>query len=94
VEWLEEASDELREKAFKALHILQEGLLDATRRTALPENTARGYGQPSVAQRLDGALMAEKHEEWSAGRRYSTIGEFYRHSDRQRVPHKIAGFIE
>ncbi len=106
VERLEEASNELREKAPEAIQVLQEGLLDATAVLALPEKyrkrlrttnmverliqeirrrekVIRIFPNRESAWRLVGALLAEKHEEWSTGRRYWTMEEFYQWREKQ-----------
>jgi transposase-like protein len=103
---LEEASDELGEKAPAAFETLEEGLLDATAVLALPEKyrerlrttnmlerliqeirrrekVIRIFPNKASAWRLVGALLAEKHEEWSTGRRYWTMDEFYQWREQQ-----------
>lgn len=41
------------------------------------EKVIRIFPNKDSAWRLVGALLAEKHEEWSTGRRYLTMDEFY-----------------
>lgn len=41
------------------------------------EKVIRIFPNQASAQRLVGALLAEKHEEWATGRRYWTMDEFY-----------------
>jgi len=47
------------------------------------ENVVRIFPNIGSAWRLIGALLAEKHEEWSTSRRYLKTGEFYDWLDRQ-----------
>ena len=41
------------------------------------EKVIRIFPNKASAQRLVGALLAEKHEEWSTRRRYLKMEEFY-----------------
>jgi len=41
------------------------------------EKVIRIFPNHTSAWRLVGALLAEKHEEWSTGRRYLTMDAFY-----------------
>jgi transposase-like protein len=41
------------------------------------EKVIRIFPNKTSAWRLVGALLAEKHEEWSTGRRYLKMEEFY-----------------
>jgi hypothetical protein len=41
------------------------------------EKVIRIFPNRTLAWRLVGALLAEKHEEWSTGRRYLKMEEFY-----------------
>jgi hypothetical protein len=41
------------------------------------EKVIRIFPNKASARRLIGALLAEKHEEWSTGRRYLKMEEFY-----------------
>lgn len=97
---LEEASDELEEKAPSAFKTLEEGFLDATAANALPEKyrkrlrwadmlkrliqeiwrrekPVRIFPNKALAWRLVGALLSEKHEEWSTGRRYLNMDKYF-----------------
>lgn len=53
---------------------MMERLIQEIRRR---EKVIRIFPNKASAWRLVGALLAEKHEEWSTGRRYWTIEEFY-----------------
>ena len=100
-EELDEAYEELEEKASRARRILEEGFEDATAVLALPskyrrrlrttnmlerfieeirrrEKVVRIFPNQHSAWRLIGALSAEQHEEWSTGRKYLTMEEFFR----------------
>ena len=55
------------------------------------EKVIRIFPNKDSAWRLIGALLAEKHEEWSTGRRYLTMDEFYEWREEQvREPQKPA----
>ncbi|WP_259246595.1 IS256 family transposase [Salinibacter ruber] len=86
----EDALDVLEEGIFDATAVLAlpekyrerlrttnmvERLIQEVRRR---EKVIRIFPNKASAWRLVGALLAEKHEEWSTGRRYWTMGEFYR----------------
>ncbi|MCS3953313.1 IS256 family transposase [Salinibacter ruber] len=47
------------------------------------EKVIRIFPNKTSAWRLVGALLAEKHEEWSTGRRYWTMDEFFQWRGRQ-----------
>jgi transposase-like protein len=47
------------------------------------EKVIRIFPSKASAWRLVGALLAEKHEEWSTGRRYLTMDEFYEWREEQ-----------
>ena len=47
------------------------------------EKVIRIFPNKDSAWRLVGALLAEKHEEWSTGRRYLTMDEFYEWREEQ-----------
>jgi len=47
------------------------------------EKVIRIFPNQESAWRLVGALLAEKHEEWSTGRRYLTMDEFYEWREKQ-----------
>jgi transposase-like protein len=47
------------------------------------EKVIRIFPNEASAWRLVGALLAEKHEEWSTGRRYLTMDEFYEWREKQ-----------
>ena len=47
------------------------------------EKVIRIFPNKESAWRLVGALLAEKHEEWSTGRRYLTMDEFYEWREKQ-----------
>jgi len=47
------------------------------------EKVIRIFPNKDSAWRLVGALLAEKHEEWSTGRRYLTMDEFYQWREEQ-----------
>jgi len=47
------------------------------------EKVIRIFPSKESAWRLIGALLAEKHEEWSTSRRYLKTGEFYNWLDKQ-----------
>lgn len=47
------------------------------------EKVVRIFPNKDSAWRLVGALLAEKHEEWSTGRRYLTMDEFYEWREKQ-----------
>ncbi len=47
------------------------------------EKVIRIFPNKDSAWRLIGALLAEKHEEWSTGRRYLTMDEFYEWREEQ-----------
>jgi transposase-like protein len=47
------------------------------------EKVIRIFPNEDSAWRLVGALLAEKHEEWSTGRRYLTMDEFYEWREEQ-----------
>jgi transposase-like protein len=47
------------------------------------EKVIRIFPNKASAWRLVGALLAEKHEEWSTGRRYWTMDEFYQWREQQ-----------
>jgi len=47
------------------------------------EKVIRIFPNKNSAWRLVGALLAEKHEEWSTGRRYLTMDEFYEWREEQ-----------
>ena len=47
------------------------------------EKVIRIFPNIGSAWRLVGALLAEKHEEWSTGRRYLTMDEFYEWREEQ-----------
>ena len=47
------------------------------------EKVIRIFPNKDSAWRLVGALLAEKHEEWSTGRRYLTMDEFYQWCEEQ-----------
>jgi len=47
------------------------------------EKVIRIFPNKASAWRLVGALLAEKHEEWSTGRRYLTMDEFYQWHEEQ-----------
>ncbi len=55
------------------------------------EKVIRIFPNIGSAWRLVGALLAEKHEEWSTGRRYLTMDEFYEWREKQvKEPQKPA----
>jgi transposase-like protein len=55
------------------------------------EKVIRIFPNIGSAWRLVGALLAEKHEEWSTGRRYLTMDEFYEWREEQvKEPQKPA----
>jgi transposase-like protein len=55
------------------------------------EKVIRIFPNKDSAWRLVGALLAEKHEEWSTGRRYLTMDEFYEWREEQtKDPQKSA----
>jgi len=55
------------------------------------EKVIRIFPNKDSAWRLVGALLAEKHEEWSTGRRYLTMDEFYEWREEQtKDPQKPA----
>ena len=47
------------------------------------EKVIRIFPNEASAWRLVEALLAEKHEEWSTGRRYLTMDEFYEWREKQ-----------
>ncbi|MCS3753160.1 transposase-like protein [Salinibacter ruber] len=47
------------------------------------EKVIRIFPNKAPAWRLVGALLAEKHEEWSTGRRYWTMDKFYQWREKQ-----------
>jgi len=47
------------------------------------EKVVRIFPNKDSAWRLVGALLAEKHEEWSIGRCYLTMDEFYEWREKQ-----------
>ena len=47
------------------------------------EKVIRIFPNETSAWRLVGALLAEKHEEWSTGRRYLTMDAFYEWREEQ-----------
>jgi transposase-like protein len=47
------------------------------------EKVIRIFPNKESARRLVGALLAEKHEEWSTGRRYWTMDELYQWRENQ-----------
>jgi putative transposase len=51
------------------------------------EKVIRIFPNRESAWRLVGALLAEKHEEWSTGRRYWTMDEFYQWREQQADGH-------
>jgi putative transposase len=51
------------------------------------EKVIRIFPKKESAWRLVGALLAEKHEEWSTGRRYWTMDEFYQWREQQTDGH-------
>ena len=55
------------------------------------EKVIRIFPNKDSAWRLVGALLAEKHEEWSTGRRYLTMDEFCEWREEQvKEPQKPA----
>ena len=70
------AAEALPEKYRKRLRTtnMVERLIQEVRRR---EKVIRIFPNKRSAWRLVGALLAEKHEEWSIGRRYRTMEEFY-----------------
>ena len=55
------------------------------------EKVIRIFPNEDSAHRLIGALCAERHEEWSTGRRYLTMDEFYEWREEQtKEPRKMA----
>jgi putative transposase len=61
-----------------------ERLIQEVRRREKP---VRIFPNRESAWRLVGALLAEKHEEWSTGRRYWTMDEFYQWREQQADGH-------
>jgi transposase-like protein len=55
------------------------------------EKVVRIFPNKKSVWRLVGALCAEKHEEWSTGRRYLTMDEFYRWKADQDSPQNQRG---
>lgn len=51
------------------------------------EKVIRIFPNQASAWRLVGALLAEKHEEWSTGRRYWTMDEFYQWREERTGEH-------
>lgn len=51
------------------------------------EKVIRIFPNQASAWRLVGALLAEKHEEWSTGRRYWTMNEFYQWREERTGEH-------
>jgi transposase-like protein len=72
----------LPEKYRKRLRTtnMVERLIQEVRRR---EKVIRIFPNKASAWRLVGALLAEKHEEWSTGRRYWTMDEFYQWREKQ-----------
>jgi putative transposase len=61
-----------------------ERLIQEVRRREKP---VRIFPNKESAWRLVGALLAEKHEEWSRRRRYWTMDEFYQWREQQTDGH-------
>jgi len=55
------------------------------------EKVVRIFPNKKSVWRPVGALCAEKHEEWSTGRRYLTMDEFYRWKADQDSPQNQRG---
>ena len=60
-------------KRLRTTNMLERLIQEVRRR----EKVIRIFPNKNSAWRLVGALLAEKHEEWSTGRRYLTMDEFY-----------------
>lgn len=95
----EDALDVLEEGIFDATAVLAlpekyrgrlrttnmvERLIQEIRRR---EKVIRIFPNQASAWRLVGALLAEKHEEWSTGRRYWTMDEFYQWREERTGKH-------
>jgi transposase-like protein len=95
----EDALDVLEEGIFDATAVLAlpekyrgrlrttnmvERLIQEIRRR---EKVIRIFPNQASAWRLVGALLAEKHEEWSTGRRYWTMDEFYQWREERTGEH-------
>lgn len=74
------ASGHRRPTCWNGSSMLEQLIQEIRRR----EKVIRIFPNKASAWRLVGALLAEKHEEWSTGRRYWTMDEFYEWRDRQR----------
>jgi len=60
-----------------------ERLIEGVRR---PEKVIRIFPNTGSAWRLIGAVLAEKHEEWSTGRKYLDMAEFRNWKKRANRP--------
>ena len=60
-------------KRLRTTNMLERLIQEIRRR----EKVIRIFPNKASARRLVGALLAEKHEEWSTGRRYLKMEEFY-----------------
>jgi transposase-like protein len=66
-------------KRLRTSNMLERLIQEVRRR----EKVIRIFPNIGSAWRLVGALLAEKHEEWSTGRRYLTMDEFYEWREEQ-----------
>jgi transposase-like protein len=66
-------------KRLRTSNMLERLIQEVRRR----EKVIRIFPNKDSAWRLVGALLAEKHEEWSTGRRYLTMDEFYEWREEQ-----------